>query len=34
MYTLIPKRVFESSAAKQAFEEIALSNLKCSKRMV
>ena len=33
-YTLIPKRAFESAAAKQSFEKIALSNLKNSKRLL
>jgi len=34
MYALIPKRVFESPAVKQTFEEIVLSNLKCTKRVL
>ena len=34
LYTLIPKRVFESPAVKQTFEEIVLSNLKCTKRVL
>lgn len=33
LYTLIPKRAFSGFSAKQAFEEIAFSNLKCTKRM-
>jgi hypothetical protein len=34
MYTLIPKRAFATQKDKQAFEEIALSNLKSIKRIV
>ena len=33
MYTLIPKRAFESTAAKQVFEKIVLSNITNSKRL-
>lgn len=32
IYTLIPKRVFQDSSTKQAFEEMAIANLKCGKR--
>jgi len=32
MYSLIPKRAFESHAEKQRFEEMTLLNLKCEKR--
>ncbi len=34
MYALIPKRAFPDSATQQAFEKMALSQLKCTKRMV
>jgi len=34
MYTLIPKRAFENPDAQQNFEEIALANLKGTKRML
>lgn len=32
MYTIIPKRVFENQDERQAFEDMALSNLKSDKR--
>lgn len=34
MYTLIPKRAFAGPEEKQAFEEMALSNLKSAKRVL
>ena len=34
MYTLIPKRVFGSPAEMRMFEDISISNLKCTKRTV
>ena len=34
MYTLIPKRVFGSPVEMRMFEEISVSNMKCTKRIV
>ncbi|WP_313133258.1 YcxB family protein [Anaerocolumna sp.] len=34
IYTLIPKRAFLNLADQQAFEKMALSNLKCTKRIL
>ena len=34
VYTTIPKRAFANPSDKQAFEEMVLSNLKCTKRML
>ena len=34
LYTLIPKRVFANHGIEQSFENIALSNLKCAKRIL
>ncbi len=34
MYTLIPKRAFADMTSQQAFEEIALSQLKCDKKNI
>jgi hypothetical protein len=34
IYTLVPKRAFRNLATKQTFENIVLSNLKCTKRIL
>ena len=34
MYALIPKRAFRSPAEMRMFEEVSISNLKCTKRVV